>query len=406
MTLPTTSAAPTSPARSRSSPAPLASFARARACWPPPARVALADRDGDGARALADELGAQAIALDLDVADRDSIESALAATEAQLGVPDILVNSAGIGACTAFWESDPDEFDYVLRVNLTGTFLAARAFTRRLLAVGRRGAIVNIASTNAFIPATGLAAYCASKGGVLMFTRVAAMELGARGIRVNAIAPGSTLTGLTTMAFTRPQMEQGFLRHTPMGASASPKTSTSRLYPPPLSPPGDGASPRRRWRACYTAPAALSREPHRGVRIRNTPPRARDLGERAVTPGEATADRARHSGHFGDGEIPSESVVSVAPSDFGTMIQIESKSSSFHFGGFLTPMALATASIWLCSQTSSTSPDRFDTSFATPRASSPAKRLSIVRFCCTANGVTVWSMRACFVDLASFSDGT
>ncbi len=187
------------------------------------ARLALADRDGDGARALAQEIGTPAIALDLDVTQRDAIEASLAATEAQLGVPDILVNSAGIGACTAFWESEPDEFEYVLRVNLVGTFLTARAFTRRLLAVGRPGAIVNIASTNAFIPATGLSAYCASKGGVLMFTRVAAMELGARGIRVNAIAPGSTLTGLTEMAFTQPQFEQGFLRHTPMGRIGQPE---------------------------------------------------------------------------------------------------------------------------------------------------------------------------------------
>lgn len=180
------------------------------------ARVALADRDVDGARALARELGTQALAVDVDVADRESIESGLAAAEAGLGVPDVLVNSAGVGACTAFWESEPAEFEYVLRVNLTGTYLAARAFTRRLLAARRHGAIVNVASTNAFIPATGLSAYCASKGGVLMFTRVAAMELGAHGIRVNAIAPGSTLTGMTTMAFTRPAMEQGLLRHTPM----------------------------------------------------------------------------------------------------------------------------------------------------------------------------------------------
>jgi len=187
------------------------------------AQVALADRDGDGARTLAREIGARALAIELDVAERGAIEPALAAVEAQLGVPDILVNSAGIGACSAFWETDPDEFEYVLRVNLTGTFLTARAFTRRLLASGRPGAIVNIASTNAFIPATGLAAYCASKGGVLMFTRVAAMELGSRGIRVNAIAPGSTLTGLTTMAFSRPQVEEAFLRHTPMGRFGQPE---------------------------------------------------------------------------------------------------------------------------------------------------------------------------------------
>jgi NAD(P)-dependent dehydrogenase (short-subunit alcohol dehydrogenase family) len=187
------------------------------------ARVALADRDGDAARSVAQEIGAPAVGLDLDVTDRGAIEAALAGAEARLGVPDILVNSAGIGACTAFWESEPDEFEYVLRVNLIGTFLAARSFTRRLLALGRRGAIVNIASTNAYIPATGLSAYCASKGGVLMFTRVAALELGARGIRVNAIAPGSTITGLTSMAFTRPQMERGLLRHTPMGRFGQPE---------------------------------------------------------------------------------------------------------------------------------------------------------------------------------------
>lgn len=181
------------------------------------ARVVVADRDGDAARAAAREIGSDALGLELDVTDRDAIEGAFAAAEAQLGVPDILVNSAGIGACRNFWESDPDEFEYVVRVNLHGTFLAARRFTQRLVADGRRGAIVNVASTNAYLPATGLSAYCASKGGVLMFTKVAALELGARGIRVNAIAPGSTLTGMTSMAFTRAAMEQGFLRHTPMG---------------------------------------------------------------------------------------------------------------------------------------------------------------------------------------------
>ena len=187
------------------------------------ARVALADRDADGAHALAREIGDGAAAFELDVTDRSAIDATFDAVATQLGVPDVLVSSAGIGACTAFWESDPDEFEYVLRVNLIGTFLAARAFTRRLLAAGRRGAIVNVASTNAYIPATGLSAYCASKGGVLMFTRVAAMELGARGIRVNAIAPGSTLTGMTTMAYTRPTVEAGFLRHTPMGRFGQPE---------------------------------------------------------------------------------------------------------------------------------------------------------------------------------------
>jgi len=187
------------------------------------ARVALADRDGDGARSLAREIGERAVDIALDVADRAAVDRAFDEAESRLGVPDILVNSAGTGACTTFWESDPDEFETVLRVNLIGTFLAARRFTRRLVERDRPGAIVNVASTNAYIPATGLSAYCASKGGVLMFTRVAALELGTKRIRVNAIAPGSTLTGMTTIAFTRPRMEQGFLRHTPMGRFGQPE---------------------------------------------------------------------------------------------------------------------------------------------------------------------------------------
>jgi NAD(P)-dependent dehydrogenase (short-subunit alcohol dehydrogenase family) len=115
----------------------------------------------------------------------------------------------------------------------------ARGFTWRLLALGRRGAIVNVASTNAYIPATGLSAYCSSKGGVLMFTRVAALELGARGIRVNAIAPGSTLTGLTSIAFTRPRIEEGFLRHTPMGRFGQPEDIAQAVL--------DLASPLSAW---------------------------------------------------------------------------------------------------------------------------------------------------------------
>jgi NAD(P)-dependent dehydrogenase (short-subunit alcohol dehydrogenase family) len=187
------------------------------------ARVAVADRDAEGARAVAAELPGDALGVAIEVTDADAVEGALAAAEARLGTADVLVNSAGVGACTRFWESDPAEFDYVLRVNLHGTFLSARAFTRRLLAAGRPGAIVNVASVNAFVPATGLAAYCASKGGVLMFTRVAAMELAAHGVRVNAVAPGSTLTNLTAAAFSTPRVEEAFLRHTPMGRLGTPE---------------------------------------------------------------------------------------------------------------------------------------------------------------------------------------
>lgn len=124
----TTLSAPTSSALPPSSPAPpRASAARARSCLP---------RRGRGSRSPIVTVTPRA---------RSRRRSARRPS----------VNSAGIGACTVFWESEPDEFEYVLRVNLIGTFLAARSFTRRLLALGRHGAIVNIASTNAVHPGHG-----------------------------------------------------------------------------------------------------------------------------------------------------------------------------------------------------------------------------------------------------------
>jgi NAD(P)-dependent dehydrogenase (short-subunit alcohol dehydrogenase family) len=88
---------------------------------------------------------------------------------------------------------------------------------------GRGGRIINIASVNSIAPTTGITHYCASKGGLLMFTRTAALELGPRGININAIGPGSTMTPLTEGFFSLPGLAEGFLDRTPLGRFGRPE---------------------------------------------------------------------------------------------------------------------------------------------------------------------------------------
>ncbi len=191
------------------------------------ARVAMCDRNADALGVAAQEIskaGAnQILTLTGDVSLVSDVERMAEETEKSLGSIDVLVNNAGFGSIGRFWELDPEEWKAVLDTNLTGTFLFSSAVARRMLAKGTRGRIINIASTNALIPSTGLAAYCASKGGVLMFTRVAALELAPHGITVNAIGPGSTLTPLTEGFYNLPGLREAFLDRTPMGRFGTPE---------------------------------------------------------------------------------------------------------------------------------------------------------------------------------------
>ena len=192
------------------------------------ARVAMCDRNaealGTAAQDVSKAVGAdRVIALAGDVSVTEDVERMAEKTVKGFGTIDVLVNNAGFGSIRRFWELDPQEWKGVLDTNLTGTFLFSSAVARRMLTKGTRGRIINIASTNALIPSTGLAAYCASKGGVLMFTRVAALELAPHGITVNAIGPGSTLTPLTQGFYNLPGLREAFLDRTPMGRLGTPE---------------------------------------------------------------------------------------------------------------------------------------------------------------------------------------
>lgn len=118
------------------------------------------------------------------------IDRWLQATQTELGCPDVLVNNAGILRNRPFLELPFEDFDEVVAVNLRGAFLCTQGVARRMVGSGKHGAIINIASTRAFMSEPGIEAYSASKGGIIALTHATAISLAPFRIRVNAISPG------------------------------------------------------------------------------------------------------------------------------------------------------------------------------------------------------------------------
>ncbi len=138
-------------------------------------------------------LGRRAVVVQADVSEESQVAAMVAAVESALGPIDILVNNAGIAAAGAVHELEAAVWDRVIAVHLRGTFLVTRAVLPGMYARGR-GRIINTASQLAYKGAPGFTAYTAAKGGILSFTRSTALELGARDITINCVAPGATLT--------------------------------------------------------------------------------------------------------------------------------------------------------------------------------------------------------------------
>jgi 3-oxoacyl-[acyl-carrier protein] reductase len=131
-----------------------------------------------------------------DVAVEDEVDAFVERGEAFLGGIDVLANNAGTAWQEPFLEISSANWDRILEVNLRGEFLVAQRVARAMVARGAGGAIVNMASTNAFEGEPGYAHYDASKGAIAMLTRTMATELGPHGIRVNALCPGKISTPL------------------------------------------------------------------------------------------------------------------------------------------------------------------------------------------------------------------
>jgi NAD(P)-dependent dehydrogenase (short-subunit alcohol dehydrogenase family) len=142
----------------------------------------------------ADELGnGTLVPLRMDVADPLSVDAAIAAIVSRYGRLDCLVNSAGIGKDTPFLDTSLETFDRIIAVNLRGTFIVGQAAARAMRETGG-GSIVNVASVSGMTGNVGRSAYGASKGGVVLLSKVMAVDLAAFGIRVNVLAPGPVET--------------------------------------------------------------------------------------------------------------------------------------------------------------------------------------------------------------------
>jgi NAD(P)-dependent dehydrogenase (short-subunit alcohol dehydrogenase family) len=166
------------------------------------AAVALWDVDAAAAQALATELaaaGGRAQGFACNVARSAEVGAALAATVAAFGRVDILVNNAGIFRAAEFLDIVEADWDAVIEVNLKGAFLVGQAVAREIVKSGG-GAIVNMSSVNGVTAIPSIASYNASKGGIDQLTRVMALALADRGVRVNAVAPGTIATELAQKA--------------------------------------------------------------------------------------------------------------------------------------------------------------------------------------------------------------
>jgi NAD(P)-dependent dehydrogenase (short-subunit alcohol dehydrogenase family) len=144
----------------------------------------------DGVRAA----GRRALPVRADLGRLDAVRAMVASVGEGLGPVDILVNNAGVFPRVAFLDMAERDWDYVLDVNLKGSFFCAQSVAQAMVASGRTGSIINLTSGAAFRGSPRGVHYCASKGGVLSMTRQMALELAPHRIRVNAIAPGLTDT--------------------------------------------------------------------------------------------------------------------------------------------------------------------------------------------------------------------
>jgi NAD(P)-dependent dehydrogenase (short-subunit alcohol dehydrogenase family) len=192
------------------------------------ALVLIADRDGTLANKTAAELtsgattGGRAVAIEADVTDRAAIDRVVGQAVADAGRLDIFVANAGVGDTAPFLDMSEQLWDRVIGINLRGAFLGVQAAARAMRAIGNGGRIVVTSSTNAFWMETDLAAYNASKAGVLAMTRTAAMELAPYGITVNAVGPGLIATDLTRSVTDDPANAAIYLRQIPAGRFGTP----------------------------------------------------------------------------------------------------------------------------------------------------------------------------------------
>ena len=194
------------------------------------AKLVIADIDDDAGHQLVKELtaaGSQAHYVHADVGEKLDVHNLIASSMESLSRIDILVNNAGIAISGEFLTLPFEDFEKVLRINLTGSFLcsqeAARHMVEHVKQGGAPGCIINMSSTNAKLAIPTQIPYTISKGGVRQLTNVLAQSLAPHGIRVNAIGPGSIDTRMLSSINSTPESMQRLMSRTPLSRLGTPE---------------------------------------------------------------------------------------------------------------------------------------------------------------------------------------
>jgi glucose 1-dehydrogenase len=166
---------------------------------------------------------AHAHTIQADLGQVDMVRELITESISHFGQLDILVNNAGIEKHAPFGEVTEADYDAVMNVNLKGVFFATQTFVQHLQETKRSGKIINISSVHEDLPFPNFTAYCASKGGLKMFTRNLAVELGPLGITINNVAPGAIETPINTKLLNDPEKLGALLNNIPLGRLGQPQ---------------------------------------------------------------------------------------------------------------------------------------------------------------------------------------
>jgi len=187
------------------------------------ARIVLADKNAGGVTEAAEKLGDGTVGLTCDMGDPEQIAALFDKIETEIGTVSVLVNNAGIALPCEFLETSLEQFQQVIDVNLTGSFLALQRAAKSMVANSIEGAIVNMSSINAQVAIPSIAAYCASKGGIMQLTKAAALALAPHNIRVNAVGPGSIDTDMMAAVNADPAAKEMVMSRTPLKRVGEPR---------------------------------------------------------------------------------------------------------------------------------------------------------------------------------------
>lgn len=175
------------------------------------------------------ECGVKDLLVHADVSREADVVGLFDVVVKEFGRLDILINNAGIQKVGASHETRIENFDRVIAVNLRGTYLCAREAIKHFLSFGKAGVIINISSVHEIIPKPKFIGYSVSKGGMQNLTRTLALEYADRGIRVNAVAPGATVTPMNISWINDPKKKAEVESHIPLGRAATSEEIASTV---------------------------------------------------------------------------------------------------------------------------------------------------------------------------------